>query len=490
MQCIPEVVVVAGKRAVQGVSPDMLMEAMDAVTDGVVIVDTDSRIVYLNEAYTHILNVKKEKVLYRRMDEIEPGAVILDTLMDHKPRLHQFVEVRTRGKKILVNITPIFKGGVFCGAISVFKDITEITVVQRELEKTQRLSHSIFKALSTEKPSLPREFSHIIGEDPAFLRCLKMAEIVAPTDATVLIEGESGAGKEVFVQAIRSLSGKRSYPFVSMNCSAIPETLIESELFGYTSGSFTGASRGGKAGKFELADGGTIFLDEIGEMPLFMQSKLLRVLQSGEIQKIGSDKVQKVDVRVIAATNRNLKQMVEDGKFREDLYFRLNTFKIVIPPLRRRRKDILLLANHFLDIFSEKYHKHLSFSPGTAAVLQKSPWSGNVRQLESCVEYAVIVAGGSVILPEDLPDELLQGQSRDGYTAELPEKEQRAPSGQEQNVSPLRMDIQQIERERMREALEKAQGNKTKAMELLGISRRTFYKKYKLYGFSNNVYTK
>lgn len=480
----------AGKGTVQRVSPDMLMEAMDAVTDGVVIVDTDSRIVYLNEAYTHILNVKREKVLYRRMAEIEPGAVILDTLMDHKPRLHQFVEVRTRGKKILVNITPIFKEGVFCGAVSVFKDITEITVVQRELEKTQRLSHSIFKALSAEKPSLPREFSHIIGEDPAFLRCLKMAEIVAPTDATVLIEGESGAGKEVFVQAIRSLSGKRSRTFVSMNCSAIPETLIESELFGYTAGSFTGASRGGKAGKFELADGGTIFLDEIGEMPLFMQSKLLRVLQSGEIQKIGSDKVQKVDVRVIAATNRDLKQMVADGKFREDLYFRLNTFKIVIPPLRKRPGDILLLANHFLDIFSEKYHKRLSFFPGTAAVLQKSPWSGNVRQLESCVEYAVIVAGGNVILPEDLPDELLQGQDGDGYPAELPEKEQEAPSARERDVSSLRRDIQQIERERMREALEKAQGNKTRAMELLGISRRTFYKKYKLYGFSNNMYTK
>lgn len=478
----------AGVPGAQRVSPDMLMEAMDAVTDGVVIVDTDSRIVYLNEAYTHILNVKKEKVLYRRMDEIEPGAVILDTLIDHKPRLHQFVEVRTRGKKILVNITPIFKEGIFCGAISVFKDITEITVVQRELEKTQRLSHSIFKALSAEKPLLPREFSHIIGEDPAFLRCLKMAEIVAPTEATVLIEGESGAGKEVFVQAIRSLSGKRSRTFVSMNCSAIPETLIESELFGYTAGSFTGASRSGKAGKFELADGGTIFLDEIGEMPLFMQSKLLRVLQSGEIQKIGSDKVQKVDVRVIAATNRNLKQMVADGKFREDLYFRLNTFKIVIPPLRKRPGDILLLANHFLDIFSEKYHKRLSFFPGTAAVLQKSPWSGNVRQLESCVEYAVIVAGGNVILPEDLPDELLQGQ--DSGLAELPEKEQSVPVSPQKDVSSLRMDIEQIERERMREALEKAQGNKTRAMELLGISRRTFYKKYKLYGFSNNMYTK
>lgn len=481
----------AGERAVQGVSPDMLMEAMDAVTDGVVIVDTDSRIVYLNEAYTHILNVKKEKVLYRRMDEIEPGAVILDTLMDHKPRLHQFVEVRTRGKKILVNITPIFKEGVFCGAISVFKDITEITVVQRELEKTQRLSHSIFKALSTEKPSLPREFSHIIGEDPAFLRCLKMAEIVAPTEATVLIEGESGAGKEVFVQAIRSLSGKRSRTFVSMNCSAIPETLIESELFGYTAGSFTGASRNGKAGKFELADGGTIFLDEIGEMPLFMQSKLLRVLQSGEIQKIGSDKVQKVDVRVIAATNRNLKQMVAEGKFREDLYFRLNTFKIVIPPLRKRPRDILLLANHFLGMFSEKYRKHLSFSSQAAALLQQNPWSGNVRQLESCIEYAVIVATGALIQPEDLPEELRQ--VREEETASVHEAEITLPSDasrRQQEPPSLKTDIQQIERERMREALEKTQGNKTKAMELLGISRRTFYKKYKLYGFAHNTYTK
>ena len=362
------------------------------------------------------------------------------------------------------------------------QDITEITVVQRELEKTQRLSHSIFKALSAEKPSLPREFFPYRRRRPGLSAAENGGDQLAPTDATVLIEGESGAGKEVFVQAIRS--ERQTKPYLCQHeLFGYSETLIESELFGYTAGSFTGASRGGKAGKFELADGGTIFLDEIGEMPLFMQSKLLRVLQSGEIQKIGSDKVQKVDVRVIAATNRDLKQMVADGKFREDLYFRLNTFKIVIPPLRKRPGDILLLANHFLDIFSEKYHKRLSFSPGTAAVLQKSTWSGNVRQLESCVEYAVIVAGGNVVLPEDLPDELLQGQDGDGYPAELPEKEQEAPSGRERDVSSLRMDIQQIERERMREALEKAQGNKTRAMELLGISRRTFYKKYKLLGF-------
>lgn len=472
------------------VSPDMLMEAINAVTDGVVIIDTDSRIVYLNEAYLHILNVKKEKALHRRIADIEPSALILDTLRDHQPRLHQFVEVRSRGKKILVNITPIFKEGVFTGAISVFKDITEITIVQQELDRAQRLNHSIFKAISSKKESLPIEFSHIIGEDPAFIRCLKMAEIVAPTDATVLIEGESGAGKEVFVQAIRTMSEKRSQTFVSMNCSAIPESLIESELFGYTAGSFTGASRNGKAGKFELANKGTIFLDEIGEMPLFMQSKLLRVLQSGEIQKIGSDKIQKVDVRVIAATNRNLKQMVDEGKFREDLYFRLNTFKIVIPPLRKRRTDILLLANHFLNLFSEKYHKHLSFSHEAISLLQQNNWSGNVRQLESCIEYAVIVATGAMILPEDLPDELQREKDTQPESKNAAEKQiQNTPLSKKEPPS-LKTDIQQIERERMWDALKKTNGNKTKAMALLGISRRTFYKKYKLYGLDHQLYTK
>lgn len=462
----------------------MIQEAIDAVTDGVVIVDGTPRIIYLNEAYTRILDVKKEKVMHRLLTEIEPGAMILDTLADHKPRLRQFVEVKSRGKKIMVNITPIFRNQIFLGAVSVFKDITEITLAQRELERSRRLSHSIFKAISNDEKILPPEFSHIIGEDPCFVRSLKMAEIVAPTDATVLIEGESGTGKEVFVQAIRSLSGKRSKPFVSMNCSAIPETLIESELFGYEAGSFTGAARGGKPGKFELADGGTIFLDEIGEMPLFMQSKLLRVLQSGEIQKIGSDRVKKVNVRVIAATNRNLKKMVEAGNFREDLYFRLNTFKILIPPLRQRKEDIMLLAEYFLQKFAAKYHKTLSFSPGAALVLQENPWLGNVRQLESCIEYAVIMATKSHIEADDLPEEYRHAAVATP-TSEAPGAELAIPLAPIEEEFGLKKDIQQVEKEKMREALVATQGNKTRAMKLLGISRRTFYKKYKLYGFTD-----
>ena len=306
----------------------MMLAAMDAVSDGIVIVDKDSRIIYINDAYTRILRVERQKVLHKQISVIEPGAVILDALRDKQPRSRLPVEVKTRGKQILVNITPIFDGGEVIGAVSVFEDITELSLSHQELERAQRLSRSIFKAAADGCHTLPPELSHIVGDSAKFLRCLRLAELVAPTDATVLVEGESGAGKEVVVDGILRLSGQRQRPFVNINCSAIPESLMESELFGYTAGSFTGAAKGGKAGKFELADGGTIFLDEIGEMPLFMQAKLLRALQSGEIQKIGSDTMQKVDVRVIAATNRNLKQMVRDGKFREDLYFRLNTFTL------------------------------------------------------------------------------------------------------------------------------------------------------------------
>ena len=269
----------------------MMREAMDAVNDGIVIVDKTSRILYINRAYTKILSVSKDKVLHKQVKVIEPGALILQVLQNRQPILNQLVEVKTRGKKIKVNITPIMKGKSLIGAVSVFNDITELFRSQEELEKAQRLNQSIFKAAASGEHNLHAEFSHIIGQSPNFLRCLRLAELVAPTDATVLIEGESGAGKEVFVNAILSISGKRKQPYVNLNCSAIPESLMESELFGYTSGSFTGAVKGGKIGKFEQADGGTIFLDEIGEMPLFMQSKLLRVLQSGEIQKIGSQVV-------------------------------------------------------------------------------------------------------------------------------------------------------------------------------------------------------
>lgn len=456
----------------------MMLEAMDAVSNGIVIVDCDSRITYVNEAYLHILKVSREQVMHKQISVIEPGAMILDALRDRLPRLHRPVEVKTRGKKIMVNITPIIKHQKLIGAVSVFEDITELSRSHQEFERAQRLSHSIFKAAAYGNTGRPSKFSHIIGQDPKFIRCLRLAELVAPTDATVLIEGESGAGKEVLVEAILRISGKRCRPFVNINCSAIPETLMESELFGYTSGSFTGAAKKGRAGKFELADGGTVFLDEIGEMPLFMQAKLLRALQSGEIQKIGSDTIQKVDVRVVAATNRDLKQMVRAGTFREDLYFRLNTFTIVIPPLRDRGHDIILLACHFLKKFTDKYHKQLVFSQSVMDCFLSYPWKGNVRQLESCIEYAVIVCNAGTIYAEHLPEEL-QLTSPAPRTESLPAAAELPPPAERKHD--LKTDIAEMEKNRIEAVLEETGGNKTKAMKLLGISRRTFYKKWKKY---------
>jgi len=470
----------------KSITQQLMMEALDSVRDGVVIVDSNSRIIYLNDAYLRILQVRREKALNKLMSEIEPDAIILDSLRDKKPRVNALVQVKSRSKRILANITPIISDNILIGAISVFKDMTEVYMISRELKNTQRLSKSIFNAVSVENMTIPPEFSHVIGRDEKFLHCLQLAKTVAPTDATVLIEGESGTGKEVIVNAILSISGPRRQPFVNLNCSAIPESLFESELFGYTSGSFTGASKNGKIGKFELAHKGTIFLDEIGEMPLFMQSKLLRVLQSGEIQKIGSDYADVVDVRVIAATNRDLKQMVQEGKFREDLYFRLNTFKIVIPPLRERRGDILLLAEYFIRKFNDKYGKQVYLGKEAAGHLQKVPWLGNVRQLESCIEYAVIVCKTRQLQIQDLPEDIQNGISEAMET--LPKTSQISiPLRPAQR---LKNDIQNMERERMRQALLEADGNKTKAMDLLGISRRTFYKKWKLYGFDNEIYTK
>ena len=456
-------------------TPELMLAAMNAAGNGIIIVDKFSRILYINDSYTRILNVPREKVLHKRLSTVEPEAVLLEALRDGRPRYRLPVEVKTLGKKIIVTITPVLQAEKIVGAVSVFEDITELFLSHQELERAQRLNRSLFIAAAKETADVPPEFSGIIGRHEKFLRCLRLAELVAPTEAAVLVEGESGTGKEVIVNGILRFSKRRNRPFVNINCSAIPESLMESELFGYTAGSFTGAAKGGKAGKFELANGGTIFLDEIGEMPLFMQAKLLRALQSGEIQKIGSDAMQKVDVRVIAATNRNLKQMVKEGAFREDLYFRLNTFTIVIPPLRERGDDVLLLAAHFLQKFSRKYGKKERLSPAVQQFFLSYSWPGNVRQLESCMEYAVIVCGGGEIRMNHLPEEM-QGISSSAKRTDA------AEYSAAKAVHGLKADIQAMERDYILRVLKETGGNKSKAMEVLGISRRTFYKKWKLYG--------
>ncbi|GFP76372.1 sigma-54 interaction domain-containing protein [Clostridium fungisolvens] len=447
----------------------MFLSAIDHIHDGVVLVDKHSKIIYLNKAYSEILNIDKEKVLNKYVSEIEPGAAILSTLREGTPIQNKKIKVKSIEKQIVASINPIIIDNEVLGAISIFKDVTEIHVLNEELANVRKLSGYFYEGIAKPHNELPKNFSCIVGSNEKFLNCLKLAAIVAPTDATVLVQGESGVGKEVVVKAIYEASKRSEKPYVELNCSAIPESLFESELFGYTDGAFTGAHKSGKIGKFEAANTGTIFLDEIGDMPMLMQAKLLRVLQSGQIQKIGSNTINKVDVRVIAATNRDLKAMIKEGTFREDLYFRLNTFNINIPSLRERVEDIINLAEYFLNIYCKKYNKTLMLSENVINVLSSYKWVGNVRELQSCMEYAVIICQDDIIEVEHLPEEIKKSSiislNRDDKT----------------ESKKLKHEILDIERERIIEALEKFNGNKTRAMDMLGMSRRTFYKKLKLY---------
>lgn len=250
-------------------------------------------------------------------------------------------------------------------------------------------------------------FADIKGISPAIVQVRAMAERAASTDATVLIRGESGTGKEVFAQAIHSAGPRQSGPFVAVNCAAIPETLLESELFGYDEGAFTGARKGGKPGKFELAHGGSLFLDEVGDMPLLLQAKLLRVLQERVIERVGSNAVQPVDVRIIAASNRDLRALIERGQFREDLYYRLNVIPLEIPPLRQRRADLHLLIDHFLKKYGHLLGKEgCRLAAGVLNALHRYDWPGNVRELENTIQYMVSLTQGAMITPESLPPHL------------------------------------------------------------------------------------
>ncbi|HAR36154.1 MAG TPA: Fis family transcriptional regulator [Acidobacteria bacterium] len=248
----------------------------------------------------------------------------------------------------------------------------------------------------------------IIGQHPLMVSLWQEIRKIAPTNATVLIQGESGTGKELVARAIHDLSPRAGENFVQVNCAAIPEELIESELFGHEKGAFTGATER-QSGKFELADGGTIFLDEIGDMSLKTQSKVLRVLEEGEVQRVGSSKIIKVDVRVIAATNKDLKKEMKEGHFREDLYFRLNVVPLQVPPLRERKEDIPLLVDYFCAVYSEENNfRRKKFSPEALEIMMKYPWKGNVRELRNLVERLIILTDKETIGPQDLPDYLLQ----------------------------------------------------------------------------------
>ena len=313
------------------------------------------------------------------------------------------------------------------------------------------------------------DFGDIIGRSPSMRELFETLSLVAPSEASVLIQGESGTGKELVANALHHNSPRRDHPFVKVNCAALPETLLESELFGHEKGSFTGAT-GPKKGRFQMADRGTLFLDEIAEMTPATQAKILRVLQEREFEPVGGTRTVKVDTRIISASNRNLEDEITAGRFREDLFFRLNVVMIKVPPLRNRSADIPLLADYFLERYAEKNHRRLKgFHPRAMDLLLQHPWPGNVRELENVVERGVIMARGDRVGPEHLPG-ALQGQASN--------EPAHAP------VLASGRSLKEVEKEMILKTLEDMGGNRTHTSAMLGISRRTLQLKLKEYGIN------
>lgn len=338
-----------------------------------------------------------------------------------------------------------------------------------------------------ESPVCEPAFTPILGHSPLLLNAIRLAHRCSTSQATVLLRGESGTGKEVFAKAIHQSSSRACGPFVALNCGAIPESLVESELFGYEEGAFTGARKGGSPGKFELAHGGTLLLDEIGDMPLSIQASLLRVLQEQEVTRIGGRHPIRVDVRVIAATHKDLTQEVAKGKFRLDLYYRLNVVSIEIPPLAKRGDDVLVLAETFLQRLSCEGLTALNrISPAAANYLLSYSWPGNVRELENCLLRASHLADGNELLPEHLPDEIRTG-SQNFYTPQLGSIAIPSDSIAFDGTTPFpdsSFNLKDVEIQTIRSAITHANGNLSKAAQLLGIGRNTLYRKLKEYGIN------
>ncbi|MYL60473.1 PAS domain-containing protein, partial [Virgibacillus halodenitrificans] len=354
-----------------------------------VIVDAKGLITYMNKTYCDFIEVNRDEIIGKHVEE-----VIENTRMHIVARtgIEEIADLQyIRGNHMIANRIPVYANGEIVGAVGtvLFRDTKEWMKMNSHI-KDLMLEVEHYRSQLNDRYGVTYSLHDIVGSSPRLSKIKNQVKKVAPGDVTILLRGESGTGKELFAHSIHHLSERNQKPFIKVNCAAIPEHLLESELFGYTEGAFTGAKKGGKLGKFQLADGGTIFLDEIGDMPLNAQVKILRVLQEGEVEAIGSVQTQKIDVRVVAATNQSLEKLIQEGRFREDLFYRINVIQLHIPSLNERADDIRVLAKYILTKVTNRSGKRvLYFDPQVLEFLTNYSWPGNIRELENVIESAV-----------------------------------------------------------------------------------------------------
>ncbi len=443
---------------------------LDFSYDGIWITDGNGQVLYVNSANERMLGVRREDVLGKMSEELVSSRLFessapLEVIKQKKPVSMMGYNYKT-DKNVLITGNPIFDdNGNIKYIITNVRDVSQINEMMSQIQKQDQVieeqRQEINRLLSASHRS--KENCGIVGNSKQTKQVLELAERVSHFDSTVLVLGESGVGKEVVVRHMVHLSDRADKPFVKVNCGAIPENLLESELFGYEKGAFTGAGQKGKPGMFELANGGTIFLDEIGELQLNLQVKLLRVLQEKEIQRIGGTKPVKLDVRVIAATNQDMEHMVLQGTFRKDLYYRLNVVCIQIPPLRERPEDIPLLIRHFLKQFNAVYHVNRSITPGALQALSDYHWPGNIRELQNVIENLVVMAATDTIDTDSLSQRFFKETA-----AALPET----------TLEPLKEAVCKLEARLITQAMKQYKTTR-QAAQALGVDQSTIVRKLK-----------
>ncbi len=452
-------------------SNEELLSVLDYVQDAIIIDDENGNTLWVNKAAEELYYIKKEDIIGHNISELENSGIFSPSVAKmvlEKKKSVSILHSNKEGKKLLTTGSPIFgQDHKIKKIISTSRDITELIQLKNRIEDVQT-------ALDELKSQKKVFYGDIIANSPTMYNVIQLAKRLAQIDSTVLITGESGVGKGVIAKLLHETGKRKNYPFVKVNCGAIPDNLIESELFGYESGAFTGSRKEGKKGLFEMAQNGTIFLDEISELPLHLQVKILQIIQDKEIQRVGSVESISVNVRIIAATNKDLHSMVNEGKFREDLYYRLYVVPINIPPLRERQEDIIPMVRHFLQKYNKKFNDKKRIDHNTIAMLIKYHWPGNVRELENIIERLIITTKGTIILPDNLPTYIFENtRSTSGEITLFP-------------IMNLKKALEETEKQILKNAADKYKTTRQIA-KALGVSQPTVVRKMQRYKITGSI---